>query len=70
MMLGVFFGVLTISEIAEGLAVAYGQLMERDDERLSVALDRLFEAVAEMDRSGGGLESHAVRSMLDLGRPS
>lgn len=55
----------TISEIAEGLAVAYCQLLEHDDDRLSVALDRLFEAVTELDRAGGGLESPVVRRVLD-----
>jgi hypothetical protein len=55
----------TTSSTAERLANAYVELLEQNDERLSGALDRLLEAVAELDVAGGGLESPVVRRALD-----
>ena len=50
--------------IAERLVARYWQLMARDTVP-DARLDGLLYIVAEMDTAGGGLESRAVREMLD-----
>lgn len=54
----------TLSGIAERLALAY--TLARDGAPESdVLLDRLFDAVADLDVLAGGLTSPAVRAVLD-----
>ena len=53
-----------IEDVAEQIAGLYWRLMAREDVPEST-LDRLFDAVTELDTAGGGLEAQAVRRMLD-----
>jgi hypothetical protein len=55
----------TIIQIAEGLAVLYGYLLEQEDALPSAVMDRLFDTVAELDRACGGIDTPVVRSILD-----
>jgi hypothetical protein len=54
----------TIAEVAERLAMIYGELLDGADAP-EFALDILFTAVADLDLVSGGLPTPIVRALLD-----